>query len=253
MRGLVSGVVGCTALAMGGCTMVDSYRGLDGAPGDYVSGTSQFQRVMSGINPMSDYNSQWVLVRVVAPAGATHCWVADKSPFDPKGPKHEGRPDAKREVLLTHKAISDTATFACKTPGGEVKRSVKAMGRGQAGRRSGDRDHLALFERREGSERNVGGAAGGAGGFRLDRCDIGIDAKLERVLRRINGCVCVAVVTDDQQKLVIVQQVAESHQFTQVTPHPASPLTGNGAGTVSKILHPGKRKSESEIRAALSL
>ena len=81
MRGLVSGVVGCTALAMGGCTMVDSYRGLDGAPGDYVSGTSQFQRVMSGINPMSDYNSQWVLVRVVAPAGATRCWVADKSPF----------------------------------------------------------------------------------------------------------------------------------------------------------------------------
>ena len=126
-RRLASGVVGCAALAMGGCTAVDTYRGLDGAPGDYVSGSSQFQRVMSDINPMSDYNSQWVLVRVVAPAGATRCWVADKSPFDPTGPRHEGRPDAKREVLLTHKAYSDTATFACKTPAGEVKRSVKAV------------------------------------------------------------------------------------------------------------------------------
>lgn len=127
MRVLGLGVVACTGLGLGGCTTVDRYRGLDGPPGGYVSGTSPFQRAMSDINPMSDYNSQWVLVRVIAPVGATRCWVADKSPFDPAGPKAEGQPDDKREVVLAHKAHSDTATFACKTPAGEVKRSVKAV------------------------------------------------------------------------------------------------------------------------------
>lgn len=127
MRGLA-----CIAAAVGGlssigCTTVDKYSGLDGPPGGYVSGTSSFQRAASSLNPVSDYNSQWTLVRVIAPPGATRCRIADQSMFVPDGPKTEGAPDAKREVMLTYDADATSAAFECKTPAGVVKRTVKAV------------------------------------------------------------------------------------------------------------------------------
>lgn len=126
MRGLAWMSLG--VLAAGGCTTVDKYSGLDGPPGGYVVGSSPFQRTMADLNPFqSQYTHQWALVWVVAPPGATQCRIADQSPFMPDGPKAEGRPDAKREVMLTYDAFAETAAFECKTPDGVKKRTVKAV------------------------------------------------------------------------------------------------------------------------------
>lgn len=127
MRGLVWTVAGLGLFGTTSCTTPDRYRGLEGPPGGYVSGTSPFQRTMSDLNPFSDYNTQWTLVRVVAPPGATRCRIADQSPFVPAGPQPEGEPDAKREVMLTYHASAEAAAFECRTPEGVKKRTVKAV------------------------------------------------------------------------------------------------------------------------------
>jgi len=107
---------------------VDKYSGLDGPPGGYVVGSSPFQRTMADLNPFqSQYTHQWTLVRVVAPPGATRCRIADQSSFMPEGPMAEGRPDEKREVMLTYDAFAETAAFECRTPEGVKKRTVKAV------------------------------------------------------------------------------------------------------------------------------
>lgn len=127
MRGWASIAVGIAVVTTGGCATPDKFRGLDGAPGEYVSGTSPLQRGFSAINPFSDYNSQWTLVRVIAPPGATKCRVADTNPFRPVGPMTIGAPNARREVMLAYDALAKSAAFECRTPAGVVKRTVKAV------------------------------------------------------------------------------------------------------------------------------
>lgn len=125
MRGILSIIA--LLVTCGGCTTVDRYRGLDGPPGGYVSGTSSFQRTMSSLNPFGSYNSQWTLVRVIAPPGATRCRIVDQNPFAPDGPKTEGAPDAKREVMLAYLASATSAEFECRTPDGVMRRKVDAV------------------------------------------------------------------------------------------------------------------------------
>jgi len=119
---------GCLAvLATGACTTVDRFSGLDGPPGGYVSGTSPFHRTMSSLNPFSDYNEQWTLVRVIAPPGATRCRIVDANPFSPDGPLTVGAPNAGREVTLAYDANATFAEFECRTPAGVMKRRVDAV------------------------------------------------------------------------------------------------------------------------------
>lgn len=83
---------------------------------------------MADLNPVtSQYTTQWVRIRVIAPPGATRCRIADQSPFMPLGPQAEGRPDSMRQVMLTYDAHSQSAAFICDTPAGNIKRSVKAV------------------------------------------------------------------------------------------------------------------------------
>lgn len=114
--------------ASAACTGIDRYGGLDGPPGGYVTGSSPVQRMMSELDPVkSQYKNQWVRIRVIAPAGATRCRIADQSLFMPLGPQAEGRPDSAGAVMLTYDAFSSTASFTCDTPDGRVKRSVNAV------------------------------------------------------------------------------------------------------------------------------
>lgn len=126
MRRVFATAIGLVTLAA--CTTVDKYSGLDNPPGGYIVGSSSFQRTMADLNPFqSQYTHQWVRIRVIAPPGATRCRIADQSPFMPEGPQADGRPDAKREVMLAFDAFSDFAAFECKTPEGVVKRRVGAV------------------------------------------------------------------------------------------------------------------------------
>lgn len=127
MRGLALIATGLGLLSSSACTTIDHYSGADGPPGGYISGTSSFQRTMSDLNPFSNYNSQWSLVRVIAPPGATYCRIVDTNPFAPDGPKTEGAPNEKREVMLAYLASATSAAFECRTPNGVMKRTVKAV------------------------------------------------------------------------------------------------------------------------------
>ncbi len=111
------------------CTNIDQYRGIEGPPGGYVTGASQANRVFTAFSPNGSggYGAAWVLVRVVAPPAATRCWVTGQSPFSPPGPLTAGVPDAQHEVMLTYQSLASSASFACRTPDGDVRRTVRAV------------------------------------------------------------------------------------------------------------------------------
>lgn len=123
MRRLFALVIASVTSAV--CASTDKYSGRMDHRVGYVIGTSQFQRTMADLNPVnSQYTTQRVRIRVIAPPEATQCRIADQSPFMPPGPQPEGKPNSKGEVMIAYDAFSSSAAFVCDTPAGQLTRSV---------------------------------------------------------------------------------------------------------------------------------
>jgi hypothetical protein len=113
------------ALALvGGCTQIDRYNNADAKPGGTVVGSSPFRRATASLGPRGP---QWIRFRVIAPPDATVCRITGQSIFARPGPETQGKPNEKREVMLTYDVDAKSASFECKTPSGILRRTVQAV------------------------------------------------------------------------------------------------------------------------------
>lgn len=116
-------------IVLAGCAQVE-VRNADVAPGGTVTTYDANRQAALGWIPQVGVVNKapgidhWMRIRVIAPEGATKCRSGNF--FAPGGPQDEGRPNANREVMLTSNHNQNTAHFECETPGGVVRRSVKA-------------------------------------------------------------------------------------------------------------------------------
>jgi hypothetical protein len=117
------------AVVLAGCAQIE-VRNADVGPGGAVTTYDANKQAWLGWIPQVGVVNKapgidhWRRIRVIAPEGATEC--RSGAVFARGGPEDEGKPNANREVMLTSNQNQNTAHFECDTPGGVVRRSVKA-------------------------------------------------------------------------------------------------------------------------------
>ena len=122
--GLIAVVV-----TLAGCAQIE-VRNADAGPGGAVTTYDANKQAWVGWIPQAGVVNNapgidhWTRIRVIAPKDATEC--RSGAFLARGGPEDEGRPNANREVMLTSNQNQNTAQFECDTPGGVVRRSVKA-------------------------------------------------------------------------------------------------------------------------------